>query len=58
MNYEQLNEEKILQIERELYAGEMPAHNKEVLRAQMRRDDMAYLREINRVDSNTGHDDQ
>lgn len=55
-------EEEIAKVEREVYGGSMPAHNRGVLRAMLHkkeeREDRFWQRWDARKDSNTGPDDQ
>jgi hypothetical protein len=51
-------EGEIARVERESYEGSMPAHNKRILRKQLEDEELFYLKQAVRVDSNTGRDDQ
>jgi hypothetical protein len=51
-------EGEIARVEQESYEGSMPAHNKRVLRKQLQDEELYYLKEAVRQDSNTGRDDQ
>ena len=44
MDYSKLNEEKIAEVEKEIYGGAMPAHNKSVLRSKLEAEDKFEMR--------------
>ena len=47
------NEERIAEVEKNVYGGEMPAHNKEVMRAILNKEDRFWEREAVREDSHS-----